>query len=99
HDEYRRGKINRLGYFKERGLKDEIISKFQLGYSLEERNAFTKSAIKNAYLPTYLAKTGMSILSNRYVEGAEITEKDLFDRYAGRVMFPIQDDGGRVVAF
>ncbi|MGZ3921812.1 MAG: DNA primase, partial [Bacteroidia bacterium] len=46
-----------------------------------------------------LVKTGMSILSNNHVEGSEITVKDIFDRYAGRVMFPIQDDGGRVVAF
>jgi DNA primase len=88
-----------LGYFQERELRNDIIQKFQLGYSLEERNAFTKAAIKAGYMPKYLAKTGMSILSNRYVEGSEITEADLFDRYAGRVMFPIHDDGGRVVAF
>lgn len=50
-------------------------------------------------MPKYLAKTGMSIVSNRYVEGKEMTQSDLFDRYAGRVMFPIHDDGGRVVAF
>lgn len=93
------GKSIGLGYFKERDLRDDIIAKFQLGYSLEERNAFTKAAVKNSYAPKYLAKTGMSIVSNRYVEGKELTEADLFDRYAGRVMFPIQDDGGRVVAF
>jgi DNA primase len=88
-----------LGYFKERELRSDIISKFQLGYSLEERNAFTISAVKNSYAPKYLAKTGMSIISSRYVEGKELTQNDLFDRYAGRVMFPIHDDGGRVVAF
>ena len=93
------GKSIGLGYFKERDLKDDIISKFQLGYSLEEKNSFTNTAIKNGYTPKYLAKTGMSILSNRYVEGSEIKASDLFDRYAGRVMFPIHDDGGRVVAF
>jgi len=93
------GKSIGLGYFKERELRDDIIAKFQLGYSLEERNAFTKAAVKSSYAPKYLAKTGMSIISNRYVEGKELTESDLFDRYAGRVMFPIQDDGGRVVAF
>ena len=93
------GKSIGLGYFKERDLKDDIISKFQLGYSLEEKNSFTNTAIKNGYTPKYLAKTGMSILSNRYVEGNEIKGNDLFDRYAGRVMFPIHDDGGRVVAF
>jgi DNA primase len=87
------------GYFSERGLRDDIIEKFHLGYSLTEKNAFTKAALKNMYQGKYLVKTGMSILSNRYVEGAEITANDLFDRYAGRVMFPIHDDGGRVVAF
>ncbi len=93
------GKSVGLGYFKQRELSDAIIQKFQLGYSLEERNAFTQAAVKAGYLPKYLAKTGMSILSNKYVEGAEIKASDVFDRYAGRVMFPIQDDGGRVVAF
>ncbi len=88
-----------LGYFKERGLKDEIIGRFQLGYSPENRNAFSVAAVKAGYRPKYLVKTGMSIVSNRHVEGTEITENDIFDRYAGRVMFPIHDDGGRVVAF
>ena len=88
-----------LGYFKERGLRDDIINRFQLGYSHEDRNAFTRAAVKNGYLPHFLVKTGMSIVSNRHVEGSEIKETDLFDRYAGRVMFPIHDDGGRVVAF
>lgn len=88
-----------LGYFQERGLRPEIIERFQLGYSLEERKAFSKAAVAAGYLPQYLVKTGMSILSNTHVEGNEITPNDVFDRYAGRVMFPIQDEGGRVVAF
>jgi len=88
-----------LGYFQERGLKEDIIDKFQLGYSLEEKNAFTIAAVTAGYKPKYLAKTGMSIISNRYIEGNELKDTDLFDRYAGRVMFPIQDDGGRIVAF
>jgi DNA primase len=87
------------GYFEERGLRDDIISKFQLGYSLDDRNAFSRDAVRAEYQPKYLVKTGMSILSNRYVEGNPIRETDIFDRYAGRVMFPIHDDGGRVVAF
>ena len=93
------GKSVGLGYFKERGLQDDIIERFQLGYSPEARNAFSNAAVKAGYRPKYLVKTGMSILSNRYEEGREITEQDIFDRYAGRVMFPIHDDGGRVVAF
>jgi DNA primase len=93
------GKSIGLGYFRERGLREDIIERFQLGYSPEERNAFSKAALTANYKGNYLVKTGMSILSNRYVEGNEITANDLFDRYAGRVMFPIQDDGGRIVAF
>lgn len=93
------GKSIGLGYFRERGLRQDIIERFQLGYSPEERNAFSKAALKANYKGNYLVKTGMSILSNRYVEGNEISANDLFDRYAGRVMFPIQDDGGRIVAF
>ncbi len=93
------GKSIGLGYFVERGLSNNIIEKFQLGYSSQERRAFTEAAVKAGYQPKYLASTGMSILSNNHVEGTEITVKDVFDRYAGRVMFPIQDDGGRVVAF
>lgn len=93
------GKSIGYSYFMERALRHDIVAKFQLGYSLEARNAFTTAALKNGYAPKYLAKTGMSIISNRHVEGTELTAQDLFDRYAGRVMFPIHDDGGRVVAF
>lgn len=93
------GKSIGLGYFLERGLRNDIIQKFQLGYSLEDRRGFSNAAVKAGYMPKYLVKTGMSILSNTYVEGNEIQAGDVFDRYAGRVMFPIQDEGGRVVAF
>jgi len=93
------GKSIGLGYFVERALRPDIIQKFQLGYSLEERKAFSKAAVQAGYQPKYLAKTGMSILSNTYTEGNEITINDIFDRYAGRVMFPIFDEGGRVVGF
>lgn len=93
------GKSIGLGYFLERGLRADIIEKFQLGYSLENRRAFTETAAKNGYQPKYLAKTGMSVVSNKHPEGAEITENVLFDRWTSRVMFPIHDDGGRVVGF
>ncbi len=93
------GKSVGFGYFSQRELSHALIEKFQLGYSLEERKAFSVAAIKAGYAPKYLVSTGMSILSNSFVEGSTITEKDIFDRYAGRVMFPIHDDGGRVVAF
>ncbi len=88
-----------LGYFVERGFRQDIIEKFQLGYSSEERRKFTETAVKNGYRPEYLVKTGMCILSNNHVEGVPITEKDIFDRYTGRVMFPIHNITGRVIGF
>jgi DNA primase len=88
-----------LGYFKERGFTNDIIEKFQLGYSSEERRIFSETAVKNGYKAEYLVKTGMSILSNNHVEGTPITVNDIFDRYTGRVMFPIHNISGRVIGF
>lgn len=88
-----------LGYFKERGFSMQTIEKFQLGYSSEERRVFSETAVKNGYKPEYLVKTGMSILSNNHVEGNPITVSDIFDRYTGRVMFPIHNLAGRVIGF
>ncbi len=88
-----------LGYFKERGFTQTTIDKFNLGYSSEERKKFSETAVKNGYKPEYLVKTGMSILSNNYVEGNSITVSDIFDRYTGRVMFPIHNVSGKVIGF
>ncbi|MES2516208.1 MAG: DNA primase [Bacteroidota bacterium] len=88
-----------LGYFQERGFRQDIIDKFQLGYSSEERRKFSETAVKNGYKPEYLVKTGMSILSNNHVEGNPITVSDIFDRYTGRVMFPIHNISGKVIGF
>lgn len=88
-----------LGYFVERGFRPDIIQKFQLGYSSEDKYGLSREAVKNSYKPEYLVKTGLSILSNQHVEGTPITEKDIFDRYQNRVMFPIHDVGGRVIGF
>jgi DNA primase len=88
-----------LGYFVERGFTQTIIDKFQLGYSSEERRKFSETAVKNGYKPEYLVKTGMSILSNNHVEGTPITVSEIFDRYTGRVMFPIHNISGKVIGF
>ncbi len=88
-----------LGYFVERGFRPDIIQKFQLGYSSDDKHALSREAVKNSYKPEYLVKTGLSILSNKHVEGTPITENDIFDRYTSRVMFPIHDIGGRVIGF
>lgn len=83
------GKNIGLSYFKERGFRDDIIKKFQLGYSLEQRDAFTQDAQKNGFRKEYLIKTGLTIEGDNY----------LVDRFRGRVMFPVHTLSGKVVAF
>jgi DNA primase len=78
-----------LSYFRERGFRREIIDKFDLGYSPEQRDAFVKEALKSGYKKEYLEKTGLGIERN----------DSLFDRFAGRVMFPIHSLSGRVIGF
>ncbi len=89
-----------LGYFRERGFTDETIKKFQLGFSSEERKAFTKAALAAGYKADYMIKTGLSILSDRYKpEEGEIRLDHMFDRYSGRVIFPIHNVTGRPIGF
>ncbi|MBO2543057.1 DNA primase [Salegentibacter sp. BDJ18] len=83
------GKAIGLSYFKERGFTLETIKKFELGYSLDEWDDFTKEALAEAYKLKYLEKTGLTIVKG---------EKQ-FDRFKGRVMFPIHSMSGRVLGF
>lgn len=83
------GKNIGLSYLKERGFTQASIDKFLLGFARSERNYFTQKALAAGYQKEYLAKSGIVI------EG----EKGLFDRFAGRVMFPIQNLSGRVIGF
>jgi DNA primase len=83
------GKAIGLSYFRNRGFRDDIIKKFELGYSPEERTAFSKEASKSGYRQAYLVKTGLSIEGENYV----------FDRFAGRVIFPIHALSGSVIGF
>jgi DNA primase len=80
-----------LTYFKERGIREDIIKKFQLGYSLEERSAFSIEAQKAGYNIDFLLKTGLSF-------GGE-QNRPLTDRFRGRVLFPVHSISGKVVAF
>ena len=98
------GKSVGLGYFIERGFRKEIIEKFQLGYSPEGRRDFTDAALKAGYKSEFLVKTGLSILSSRNQENgteslSNIDPNRLFDRYSGRVIFPIQNVSGNVIGF
>lgn len=83
------GKSVGLSYFKERGFTDEIISRFQLGYSPQSRDAFTKQAIRDGYKIEYLEKTGLTIVG----------EHGKYDRFRERVMFPIHGLSGNVIGF
>jgi DNA primase len=93
------GKSIGYGYFTQRGFTDETIHKFQLGYSPEEKHAFSEAAIQSGYKAQYLINTGLSILPDRFSNETEIKAEHLFDRYAGRVIFPIHNLTGRVIGF
>ena len=88
-NKHQEGKAIGLSYFKERGFSKDTIEKFQLGYSLEQRDAFTNEAIKKGYKLKYLTEVGLSIDKNNY----------RFDRFAGRVMFPIHSLSGSTIGF
>ncbi len=83
------GKAIALSYFKERGFTLETIKKFDLGYCLDDWSAFTDTALKKGYKLEFLEGTGITIVKG---------EKQ-FDRFKGRVMFPIQSMSGRVLGF
>src|ERR1700754_814006 len=78
-----------LSYLKERGFREEIIEKFQLGYSPEQRDAFTKEALAKQYNAELLLKTGLVVTRN----------EQLADNYRGRVIFPIHNHSGKILGF
>jgi DNA primase len=84
------GKAVAKSYLQERGFREDIIQKFQLGYCLDEQNTFTQSAISKGFNKTYLIKTG---LTSEYESG------QMFDRFRGRLIFPVHSISGKVVAF
>ena len=83
------GKAIGLTYFKERGFTDDTIKKFQLGYSTDDWSGLTDAAIKKGYQLKYLEKTGLTI----------VKDEKQFDRFKGRVLFPIHSMSGRVLGF
>ena len=84
------GKSIGLSYFKERGFSNDTIKKFELGYSPDQWEAFTGNAIKQGYQQEFLVESGLSVKRDN---------GNLYDRYRGRVMFPIHSFTGRVIAF
>ena len=88
--EHVEGKTVGLRYFAERGFREDTIRKFQLGYSLDQRDALYKEATKSGYKKEFLEKTGLVIA---YDNGG------VNDRFRGRVIFPVHTLSGKVVAF
>ena len=85
------GKSIAVSYFKERELHEDIIKKFQLGYSPGKKNAFTEYALAKGYEKEILEKSGISIFSENSPNG--------IDRFRDRVIFPIHSFSGRVLGF
>lgn len=83
------GKSIGLSYFKERGFREHIIKKFQLGYASESRDDFTKVALAKQFNKDLLVKTGLTVNRN----GA------LMNNYRGRVIFPVHNHSGKVLGF
>ena len=79
-----------MAYFRQRGFRDDIIEKFQLGFSTESHDALVQEAIRKGFKKEYLVKTGLCY---------ETDDGRLRDRFWGRVMFPVHTLSGKVVAF
>ncbi len=79
-----------LSYFKERGFSEVVMEEFELGYSLDSWEAFTKEAVKKGYKEDYLVETGLAYKKDN---------GNLIDVYRGRVMFPIHNIAGKVIGF
>ena len=86
------GRAIGMQYFRSRGFRDDIIKKFQLGFSLNQRTALADAAVKEGYNPKYLAATGVLIASDK-------EPGQYVDRFSGRAIFPWFSVSGKVVAF
>lgn len=78
-----------LSYLKERGFREDIIRKFQIGYCLQQRDAFAKAALGAQYNPELLVKTGLVVQR----------DEGLVDNYRGRIIFPVHNNTGKVIGF
>ncbi len=90
------GKAIGLSYFKERGFSEQTIRHFGLGYNPDQWDAFTTAALDKGYALEYLEKTGLTIVKPATQEGVQ---EKRFDRFKGRVLFPIHSLSGRVLGF
>ena len=87
--EHEEGQSAALPYFRERGVREDIIKKFQLGYSPEQKDALVKAAATKGFNPDYLDRTGLIVKGENYMA----------DRFRGRIIFPVHTLSGKVIAF
>lgn len=90
------GKAIGLSYFKERGFSEDTIRHFGLGYNPDKWDAFTSAALEKGYQLEFLEKTGMTVVKEPAGPGEPARQ---FDRFRGRVLFPIHSMSGRVLGF
>jgi len=83
------GRTIGLSYLRERGIRDDIMTKFELGYCPDGKDLFTQAATREGYKMEFLEKTGLTIKRDDWVR----------DRFGGRVIFPVHNVAGRVIAF
>jgi DNA primase len=83
------GRTIGLSYLRERGIRDDMITKFELGYCPDGKDLFTQAATREGYKMEFLEKTGLTIKRDDWVR----------DRFGGRVIFPVHNVAGRVIAF
>jgi DNA primase len=83
------GRTIGLSYFRERSFRDDVLKKFEVGYAPDGKTPFTEAAQKQGYKIDFLEKTGLTIVRDGWMR----------DRFAGRVIFPIHNLAGRVIAF
>lgn len=83
------GRDNGLSYLKERGFREDVIKKFQLGYCLQQKDAFAKTALEAQYSPEILQKSGLVVLR----------DEKLVDNYRGRIIFPVHNHSGKILGF
>lgn len=84
------GRAIGLSYFKQRGISERMIKRFNLGYALENRTDLCMTALRRGFSERYLVETGLCIKNER---------GDLYDRFKGRVIYPVQTVSGKIVAF
>jgi len=84
------GQAIALSYLKERGFREEIIKKFQIGYNPSQRDTLTKALLANQFNRDLLPRTGLVVVRN---------ETELVDNYRGRIIFPIHNNSGKIIGF